>query len=197
MRAQVEKKLWSHHKNDIERLGCNGIFPIENAIAMIEATEGVCPLCKCQLKLTGWAPMDPTQFSFDRLNDALPHSEENCRVVCLGCNLKKADDQYKPTASFRDYVIIKKLFFRLKAYLTDRARYKDPIAKTLTTDCRILESTLHSLHDGAFGVAKKNNWKPYVAPLPAASAVSDAYAIVNKYPRTSSVRRSGSSSDSL
>jgi hypothetical protein len=198
MYYKVENKLRSHHKNDLERLGCTGNFKIADAIEMVQATGGVCVECRHLLLLDKWAPNDPDQFSFDRLDDRLPHSKDNCRVICLGCNLKKANDQYRPTESFRDYAIVKKQFFKLKAYLVRLQQNKDPFAAAISRECQLLESTLHVMHDDAFGVDKKNNWKRLCTPIPSDKAVARSFEITSKYfIQTSVARRSGSSSESL
>ena len=59
---------------------------VEGVIELIVKQDGRCACCDCPLLLQGFKPRHKQAFSIDRLNDALGHARDNCRVCCLSCN---------------------------------------------------------------------------------------------------------------
>lgn len=165
--GQVEKKLASYAKNDKIRIGYSEPFTLDEAVRMIEDTKGRCCVCNKVLRLASWTPGHRDQFSFDRLDDSKPHSAANCRVTCLGCNLDKAIHDYKPTDRFPDYEAVKLMYFRIKSYASFVG-----LSPEMLLDLHRIEGTLHRLQPLAFGVEKKNNWKPQGIPFPEGEEVA-------------------------
>lgn len=169
MESAVAAKLCRYAKNDLARLGVVSEFKIADAVQMVRDTNGVCPDCGVKLLLSGWVKCDPRQFSFDRIADHKPHSTDNCRVTCLGCNFNKADTTYQPTVNFKYYDEIKKQYFKLKAYYVtldddSASEATKKVVAMMFNDLRRIETTLYRLHPTAFdGNVRPNKWRRYSA----------------------------------
>ena len=73
------------------------IFPLENegletikltdAIQMVsELDSDICRGCNCKMLFCNYTPFCVYQFSFDRIDNAKIHSNDNVRIVCWNCN---------------------------------------------------------------------------------------------------------------
>lgn len=170
--GQVDRKLTSYAKNDIIRMGRSDPFSLAEGVNMIAAANGRCVVCDKQLKLASWTPGCRDQFSFDRIDDGKPHSPTNCRVTCLGCNLDKAVRDYQPTELFPRYEAVKKMYFKLRSYSEFVG-----LSPEMLLDLYRIEGTLHLMQPRAFGVEKKNNWKPRGVPFPEGEEVEQTRAV--------------------
>jgi hypothetical protein len=146
----VLKKLQNYTVRDAAVLKDSRVITLQNALNMIKEANYTCVECKTPLLLSDWTPRDPRQFSFDRLDDSLPHIEENLRITCLGCNLQKAANRYKPTDSLSDYEVVRDEFFYICKNDIDAPFRKKQLATAAA-----------ELHEKTYGDRKPHNWRSH------------------------------------
>lgn len=67
----------------------NEFITIEWIQSELTKQNNTCCYCNNVVLLSGFEQYDPLQFSIDRINNVIPHHKSNCKISCLGCNLKK------------------------------------------------------------------------------------------------------------
>jgi len=147
----VANKLHRYETSDNLYPSRGKTLSYDEAMAMLLANP-TCKNCKITLKLHDWEPFDPSQFSFDRIDDYVNHTYENVQIYCYGCNVAKATKYFKAgeipknNEDFNQYQELKKTFYEVRnRMIADR--------KTLSE----LSIKLHSLHDDIF-INRKNPW---------------------------------------
>lgn len=65
-------------------------FSVDDGVALVIRSSGLCPVCKCNLHFHDYRPYCLYQFTFDRIDSSQPHGLKNCRVVCFNCNSRLA-----------------------------------------------------------------------------------------------------------
>lgn len=87
LRKRIRKKIAGHKTFDIK----NGIFDEKNfideewGIQKLKDSQGICGHRQC---LLSDRPGDD-EWSFDRLENDIGHTKDNCRVTCVSCNKGK------------------------------------------------------------------------------------------------------------
>ena len=87
---EIDKKIASYktQDNNKNRSVENNITPIE-AIEKLVASKLRCYYCKCNMSIFYEKVRDTEQWTLDRIDNDLTHSEENVIVACLKCNLQR------------------------------------------------------------------------------------------------------------
>ena len=112
--AKISEKLRAYKHTDTRVRRNEGTISQEDAYALLLYTKGICEDCGRQCILHGWEFKDKKQFSFDRLDDDESHNKDNLRITCLECNVKKADEMYKPDMKYlRDYSYLRNEYWFL------------------------------------------------------------------------------------
>lgn len=100
IRGHIQRKLKNYSKSDYRIRGATQPTMTDNAaLELLTKSNGKCILCNCDLILHDWPAGHQKQFSFDRLADNDTHHKSNVQITCLECNLKKADEDYRPDRS--------------------------------------------------------------------------------------------------
>ncbi len=182
----AERKLEEYRKSDLReknKRGTKSTLTIEEAMHLIEETEGNCSCCGCKMIMHSW-PKKPEntpsvfatngfaqQFSFDRIKNDGTHSADNVRVVCLECNIKLADLEYAPDyfvpahkgvsgTAYEKYEFTKIHFNEFEDSCI-KGKNRKYIGKDVWNYHRTLKSYLAYLHDLIYGTRKTNNWKKF------------------------------------
>lgn len=183
-KAAVANKLEKYRKSDLTERNKRGNKPtitIDQAMAMIEASNGICGCCGCDMIMHSWphkeygvpsvfSPGFNKQFSFDRIDDNGTHSADNLQIFCLECNITRADAVYKPDydilvdsslrTAYEEYEYMKDQFNVFEDTCI-RGRDRSFIADEVWNYHRKLKSYLAYLHDRIYGTRKQNNWKRF------------------------------------
>ena len=86
LRRHCEVKVGNIRKRDLEQCQrCD--LDVATLVRMALEHSGVCSECQCEMIFEDYSPFCRYQFSPDRLNRNLPHSEFNIRLVCRNCNV--------------------------------------------------------------------------------------------------------------
>ena len=72
------------------------------------ASKLKCFYCKNQVRLFYCKLKDPEQWTLDRINNDLPHTDDNTCICCLKCNLQRRVTDSKKFAFTKNLSIIKK-----------------------------------------------------------------------------------------
>ncbi len=82
---QIRKRIYQHKQAD-KLAGRRFDEASYITVNWVLSTLGATQYCGCEQSL------DITNYSVDRLNNALPHTKQNCRIICLPCNLADKKD---------------------------------------------------------------------------------------------------------
>jgi 5-methylcytosine-specific restriction endonuclease McrA len=101
---EIQRKLSSYRQQDIrqKRLPSDSdpssntsfasaetmITPVETATKLLEQ-KLICFYCKDPMKLGTTIVRDPEQWTLERKDNRFPHTNENCVIACLRCNLRR------------------------------------------------------------------------------------------------------------
>jgi len=153
IKHHVSDKVERYQRNDaadprFRRLSYKTINYVD-AYQLLKNSAGKCSLCGINVELHNWENMSPTQLSFDRKNDNLPHTKENLAITCLQCNKNKAKQQYRPTATeeeFNQYERYRRELIQLEKTNYDVVYHAE------------LRGFIAYLHNVVYGDRKNNSW---------------------------------------
>ena len=156
----VTQKVERYAKTDYRRFGLSDKqLTVDQAITLLEAANEKCSLCSTTLKMHSWNAGDNDQFSFDRLNDDKRHKIGNLQITCLGCNIKKADDQYRPDL---DNLQIYKTFINEFFYGSKRMHLISDSKKDIAWQrLHNVKAMCKKYHELTYGDRRINNWIAY------------------------------------
>ena len=107
---EIRSKISGYRQQDIEK----GIFNEDSIITMEQIVEKLvesrlkCLYCNCNMKLFYKNQREPSQWTLDRKNNNLDHSNENTVVSCLKCNLERRRRNMKDFKFSKQLAIVKK-----------------------------------------------------------------------------------------
>lgn len=88
---EIERKINGYKQQDIKK----GIYDSNKLISLYETLDKLlesklcCNYCKNKVKVLYRIVREPTQWTLDRINNDLCHSNSNTLISCLSCNLKR------------------------------------------------------------------------------------------------------------
>jgi hypothetical protein len=94
---EIQRKLSSYRQQDIRQKRISNsidssdstmITPVEIATKLLEQ-KMICYYCKDIMKLGTTIVRDPEQWTLERLDNRFPHTNSNCVIACLRCNLRR------------------------------------------------------------------------------------------------------------
>tara|TARA_B100000902_G_C27302521_1_gene913639 strand:- start:1522 stop:2016 length:495 start_codon:yes stop_codon:yes gene_type:complete len=107
---EIKSKITGYRQQDIDKQ----IYNPETLITFEEITEKLlssklkCEYCKCNMKLFYKNQREPTQWTLDRINNNIEHSNYNTVTSCLKCNLERRRRNMKDFKFTKQLSIIKK-----------------------------------------------------------------------------------------
>jgi len=85
---QIERKLSGYKQQDSLKKRDFGIT-YEQIVYKMEQQELKCKYCRQEMLLKYEARREMRQWTLDRLDNDLGHTDANCHLVCLKCNLQR------------------------------------------------------------------------------------------------------------
>lgn len=91
MSTEIERKINGYKQQDIKK----GIYDINKLISLKDTISKLidcslnCHYCKKEVKVLYRIVREPQQWTLDRINNDLCHSNSNTLISCLKCNLKR------------------------------------------------------------------------------------------------------------
>ena len=87
---EINKKIISYKTQDVNKnkYDDNNITQ-EETIEKLVASKLKCYYCKCNMKIFYKKVRDVEQWTLDRIDNDLPHQDNNVIVACLKCNLQR------------------------------------------------------------------------------------------------------------
>ena len=87
---EIEKKIASYKAQDINKNKyLDNNINREQTIEKLVASKLCCYYCKCKLRIFYNIARDPQQWTLDRVDNDLPHENDNVIISCLKCNLQR------------------------------------------------------------------------------------------------------------
>jgi hypothetical protein len=82
----IKSKIRGYASYDV-----NTNISIDKVKKLYEKQNGECVVCNCTMKTTNYKRGDDKQFSIDRIDSRLYHTDDNIQLLCWGCNRSKKD----------------------------------------------------------------------------------------------------------
>ena len=87
---EIDKKLASYKNQDIIKSRYNETnITQEETIEKVVTSKLKCNYCKCKMYIFYNKVRDQHQWTLDRIDNDLPHTNDNVVVCCLQCNLQR------------------------------------------------------------------------------------------------------------
>ena len=87
---EIDKKIASYKSQDINKNKYqNNNISQEQTIEKLVASKLKCYYCKCNMFIFYNKVRDLEQWTLDRIDNDLPHSNDNVVISCLRCNLQR------------------------------------------------------------------------------------------------------------
>jgi len=87
---EIDKKITSYKAQDVNKNKYNNDnISQEQAVEKLVISKLKCYYCKCNMKLFYSKVRDMEQWTLDRIDNDLPHQDENVITCCLKCNLQR------------------------------------------------------------------------------------------------------------
>ena len=91
LRSKLNNKIYSYKQQDIKRnLFCKTkIITINEVIQKLKNCKLNCHYCSKEIKIIYRVVRDPLQWTLDRIDNDIGHTNINTIISCLHCNLKR------------------------------------------------------------------------------------------------------------
>ena len=89
LKSELEKKRQGYKQQDKKKEFKEAILSCDELKMKLVASKLKCFYCKNQVRLFYTKIKDPEQWTLDRIDNDLPHTDENTCVACLKCNLQR------------------------------------------------------------------------------------------------------------
>lgn len=80
------RKISGHKDSDYYKFCEAGDITLDDVKNKIIEQKQLCYYCKETVLISNWQPYCWYQFTIDRLDDDLPHDNNNCVISCYYCN---------------------------------------------------------------------------------------------------------------
>ena len=88
--SEINKKITSYKSQDIKKKKYNdNNITQEQVIEKLVISQLKCYYCKCNMQIFYKKVRDMIQWTLDRIDNDLPHENNNVIVACLKCNLNR------------------------------------------------------------------------------------------------------------
>ena len=106
----LERKINGYKQQDIKKdiHTKEGLISLFEVITKLGEAHMKCHYCDVQTRIMYREVRDPTQWTLDRIDNDLPHSNSNTVVSCLSCNLKRRVTDFDKFEFTKRMVVIKK-----------------------------------------------------------------------------------------
>jgi len=102
---EIENKINSYKHQDIDKnILSDNLINIDQTIEKLVCSKMKCFYCKKQIFLIYKFARDNLQWTLDRINNNIGHSNQNTVICCLKCNLerrRKSSDAFKFTKQLK------------------------------------------------------------------------------------------------
>lgn len=108
--STINKKLNSYKQQDLNKNKYNPdeFINVENVIDKLLTTNLICYYCSNKTQIFYTYSREPTQWTLERIDNTIGHTNANTEISCLECNLKRRDRSSKDF-KFAKQLVIKKV----------------------------------------------------------------------------------------
>lgn len=108
--SSINKKLNSYKQQDIHKYKYNetDFIVVEEVINKLLTGRLICYYCNEKTRLFYTYSREPKQWTLERIDNSIGHTNKNTVIACLDCNLKRRDRSSKDF-KFAKQLVIKKV----------------------------------------------------------------------------------------
>jgi len=91
MKRHIQQKINGYRSQDIKknRLNVETLVTYEQCIEKMVISKLTCFYCTKKMRICYENVRDPLQWTLDRINNNIGHSDDNVCICCLKCNLQR------------------------------------------------------------------------------------------------------------
>lgn len=106
---EIKSKISGYRQQDIDKQIYNPdtLINFEQVTEKLISSKLKCEYCTCNMKIFYKNQREPTQWTLDRINNNMDHSNTNTIVTCLKCNIQRRRRNLKDFKFTKQLSIIK------------------------------------------------------------------------------------------
>ena len=89
IKSQINQKINSYKNQDIKKKRDHGLITYDELIEKIVISKLKCYYCKSNVAIIYEDVRQSNQWTLERIDNAISHTNDNCVICCLECNLKR------------------------------------------------------------------------------------------------------------
>ena len=89
IKSQINQKINSYKNQDIKKKRDHGLITYDELIEKLVISKLKCYYCKSNVTIIYEDVRQSNQWTLERIDNAISHTNDNCVICCLECNLKR------------------------------------------------------------------------------------------------------------
>ena len=109
IKSQINQKINSYKNQDIKKNRLHGLINYDELIEKLVISKLKCYYCKSNVAIIYDDVRQSNQWTLERIDNAISHTNDNCVICCLECNLKRRCIDSNRFKYFKEFANIKKI----------------------------------------------------------------------------------------
>lgn len=103
----IQTKIKGYHQQDVKKKLDTPIITLKECISKLFNSNLKCDYCFSQLKLIYLHVREQDQWTLERIDNSIGHSNDNTMICCLKCNLQRRNKNIDTFTFTKQYVLKK------------------------------------------------------------------------------------------
>tara|TARA_B100000073_G_scaffold307694_1_gene278201 strand:- start:29 stop:505 length:477 start_codon:yes stop_codon:yes gene_type:complete len=109
IKSEISQKINSYKNQDLKKKRTQGLITYNELIEKLVISKLKCYYCKSNVAIIYENVRQSNQWTLERIDNTISHTNDNCVICCLECNLKRRcinSDRFKYS---KEFINIKKV----------------------------------------------------------------------------------------
>lgn len=109
IKSEINQKINSYKNQDIKKKREQGLITYDEVIEKLVISKLKCYYCKDNVSIIYENVRQKNQWTLERIDNKISHTNDNCVICCLECNLKRRCIDSNRFKYSKDFFNIKKI----------------------------------------------------------------------------------------
>ena len=109
IKSQINQKINSYKNQDIKKNRNQGLISYDEVIEKLVISKLNCYYCKTNVAVIYDDVRQNNQWTLERIDNSISHTNDNCVISCLECNIKRRCIDSKRFKYSKEFSTIKKI----------------------------------------------------------------------------------------
>lgn len=109
IKSEINQKINSYKNQDIKKKREQGLITYDELIEKLVISKLKCYYCKTDVSIIYENVRQKNQWTLERIDNKISHTNDNCVICCLECNLKRRCIDSNRFKYSKDFCNIKKI----------------------------------------------------------------------------------------